>query len=31
MGDLLAVVSQAAQVIEEDAGDRTYQRAALAA
>lgn len=31
MGDLLAVVSQAAQVIEEDAGDRTYERAALAA
>jgi hypothetical protein len=31
MGDLLAVVSQAAQVIEEGAGDRTYERAALAA
>jgi hypothetical protein len=31
LGDLLAVLSQAARVVEEDAPDRVLSRAALAA
>ncbi len=30
LGDLLAVVAQAARVVEEDAGDSAFRRAAMA-